>query len=103
MQDGQRLATKSNAFQEQVQAIELWDTSRVKSEGKFALIGRFVPETDARFCYTTFDASSLFIGIANIADIVFLQPCGSEKTEKKSDECMEVKIPAPEGWVMPKQ
>ena len=101
VQDGQRLATKSRAFQEQIQAIELWDTSRVKSEGKFTLIGRFLPDTGVGFCHATIDATSIVVGIAGTADIVFLKPCGSGKAEEKSEKCIDLIVPAPEGLVLP--
>lgn len=65
--------------------------SEVK-QGKFTLIGKFLPETDIRFSYLTPDGNSICIGIAGVAEVIFLRVCGEESKKERQEDCKETKI-----------
>ena len=76
---------------EESKSIDLWDMSEVR-KGKLMLLGRFLPETDVRFSYLTPRGDSVCIGIAGVAEVIFLRVCGHEWKRERDEECAETKI-----------
>ena len=61
-------------------------------KGKLMLLGRFLPETDIRFSYLTPFGDSVCIGIAGVAEVIFLRVCGHDRNRERDEECIETKV-----------
>ena len=61
-------------------------------EGKIKLLGRFLPETDFRFFYLTPKGDAICIGIAGVAEVVFLRVCGDNLKKEREEECIETTV-----------
>ena len=81
----------SQPIGEESKSLELWDMSAVR-EDKVTLLGRFLPETDVRFSYLTPNGDSVCIGIAGVAEVVFLRVCGHDRKKEREEECIETKV-----------
>ena len=81
----------SQPLGEEAKSVELWDMSAVR-EGKLVLLGRFLPETDVRFAHITPRGESVCIGIAGVAEVIFLRVCGHDTKRERDEECIEAKV-----------
>eukprot|EP00112_Aurelia_sp_Birch-Aquarium-sp1_P013772 Seg2938.2 transcript_id=Seg2938.2/GoldUCD/mRNA.D3Y31 product="hypothetical protein" protein_id=Seg2938.2/GoldUCD/D3Y31 len=90
-QDGSRMLCISQVVREESKALDLWDMSKVK-DGKLSLLGRFLPDSDTRFNYLTFDGSSVCCGLSGVDELVFLQVCGEGERKKRKEQCVKSKI-----------
>ena len=85
------MACLSQPLGEEAKSVELWDMSSVR-EGKLVLLGRFLPETDVRFAHITPRGNSVCIGIAGVAEVIFLRVCGHDRKRERDEEYIETKV-----------
>ena len=72
-----------------IKCLDLFDISKLRSEGKIDLIASLKPETDARFNYLAPDGKTLCLGLAGIDGVTFFNVCQPKKEDpssKNSDE-----------------
>jgi len=69
-----------------IKCLDIFDLTKLKTEGRVELVASLKPETDARFNYLTPDGKMLCLGLAGVSGVIFFELVKNMKKSGDKDE-----------------